>query len=886
MKLGLKCFLTFPLLLILLFQSASHSQVAQKYLSEFTFTSPPPTFGDIKKLDYDFQGYTSHWDKFAWDWHCYNGLFLLSQPSPESEIWKLEMDIGNQLLLDELWIQKEFVSNLANKDLPIISDPSKQQVKDHLINEDLLIVAVDQNPVIEDLLKKLPEQLQFRRNRAFYLKNGNRTLFIIASHTQLEADRLNLQIQQAKNIVENYNLFKGLAGVHSNYLLITPGFHHNPYTLINKAIQIGCSWVMVSGYSDWMIPSGVNESLNKIDFPFTFLPGQYGSGGVMYGMQQYPNIQNNTIEECLDWKEKYKGYYFSNLGHAKNVHSHRYSGFIVNSPADQFKMDSLAVPFITNAGTIDMAIPPIMILFLDKNVVLNEQNIWRAITGKQAVALFNNGQMLGPQALCDPLKILWLEGAYLEKQFDSQLSVNGRLVRNEVIVTIQNRTNQTVSGTIQFQVSPDVIIGENSEPVSLTLPAAGTRQIKFPVNCTAAACGRDIPIGIVFETDKKQVRALTHFEVPQAVEIHPLIFDVPGRINYPVTVYNYTNKDPLLRLEIFSQKSNTMIHSNDKTITLNQWQKAISGFDFSLDEGEYNVRVGALGTVSEGKISIKSPTGLVRVYEDDLNDDGIPEIVMDNSKIKATLLLFGGRVIEYIVKSKNENLLFKLWPQKPPWADEPRGIRAFYPYGGLEEFTGYPYIGGHIVFKYEIIESSGVRGRVRLWANIHGSKIEKIVTLFGDSELLEVRYAMNDIVPSITVIGINPLIEIGPSTGPEDIYFFPAEKIEQRQPLLERYYGDMFFLNEGWAAGYDTKMDISLIVGYPVNDAMFMHLWNNHPNNTPTPYYYTELQPWLKVKPETTTYFSYYLFGQAGPWKSALENFRQLGLVTEKNLTK
>jgi len=63
---------------------------------------------------------------------------------------------------------------------------------------------------------------------------------------------------------------------------------------------------------------------------------------------------------------------------------------------------------------------------------------------------------------------------------------------------------------------------------------------------------------------------------------------------------------------------------------------------------------------------------------------------------------------------------------------------------------------------------------------------------------------------------------------------------------------------------------------------MFLHLWNNHPDNTSTPYYYTELQPWLKIKHGTTTYFSYYLFGRDGDWKTALEKFRQLGLVTGK----
>jgi len=434
---------------------------------------------------------------------------------------------------------------------------------------------------------------------------------------------------------------------------------------------------------------------------------------------------------------------------------------------------------------------------------------------------------------------------------------------------------------LKFQVSADITIGEDSGPLSISLAPAETKSLKLYLNASPSACGNDLPVGILFETQNNQVRALTHFQVPFPVEMHPLIFDQPGMIHYPVTLFNYSNESPKVELKIYSRRTNEIVYEDHKTVSADKWQKVISGFDFSLEAGEYDVYVSSLGVTKKSKISIMSQTGSVKVSEKDLNHDGIPEIIMENSQIKATLLLFGGRVIEYIVKNRDENLLFKLWPQKPPWAGTPRGVRAFYPWGGLEEFTGYPYIGGHIVFKYEIIEDSGKRGRVRLWANVHGSKIEKIISLYGENELLEVRYAMDDIVPSITVIGINPLIEIGPSTGPEDVYYFPADKLEQRRPEMGRYYGDMFFLKEGWAAGYDTEMDISLVIGYPVNDAMFMHLWNNHPNNTPTPYYYTELQPWLKIKPQTTTYFSYYLYGKSGNWKEALEDFRNLGLVTK-----
>ncbi len=867
-------------ILLILSTSVSFSQDTKKSFSDYTFTQQASIINGVHSLSNDFQGYTSHWDRFSWTWHSYNGVFIVSQPSVESEIWKLEMDIGNQLLLDELWIQDGFVTHLANRTLPILKSPSHDEINTHLPNTDIVIIGLDQNPLINELIQKIPQDLQFRRNRAFYVQSDQRTIFVIASHTLAEVERLTHHIENAKFIIEKYNLSKGLAGVHSNYLLITPGLPHNPFNLINKTMQISCSWIMVSGYNDWLIPDKINPSLNEINFPFTFLPGQYVNGGVMYGMRQYPNIQNNTVEECLDWKEEKKGYYFSNLNNIKINPNKRFDGYVVTDPTDQVRIDSLDMPIITNAGTISQTVPPAMILFHNKNIEPTEKNIWQAILNKKAVAVFANGHLLGPKELVDPLKILMLEKQFLREQFVNQITLQASLNKKELNITLRNKSAKPVSGTLEFQVAPDITIGENSGPLSITLAPFELKTLKFSLNCTPAACGRDLPVGILFESPERQVRALTHFEVPFPVEMHPLIFDQPGMIHYPVTLYNYSDRDPTVELKIYSKQKNEIIYEDQKTIPVSKWEKVIAGFDFSLEEGEYNVYVSTLGVKKKSKISIKSQTGSVKVSEDDFNGDGIPEIIIENSYIKVTLLLFGGRVIEYIVKNRDENLLFKLWPKKPPWAGTPRGVRAFYPWGGLEEFTGYPYIGGHIVFKYEILEASGTRGRVRLWANIHGSKIEKIISLYGDSELLEVRYAMNDIVPGITVIGINPLIEIGPSTGPEDVYYFPAEKLEERRPETGRYYGDMFFLKEGWVAGYDTEMDISLIVGYPVNDAMFMHLWNNHPNNTPTPYYYTELQPWLIIKPETTTYFSYYLFGQNGDWKTALEKFKQLGLVT------
>jgi len=866
----------------LLVPLSSFSQDEPLSLSDFTFTSENIDKDLAVSLPSEFDGYTSHWTQFAWSWYA-DGLFMLSQPSPESEKRLVETNIGNELLLDELWVQYGFVSRIAGKDLPVLAAPTRQELQAALQISDVIIRGTDRTPLIGELLKNLPVSLQYRRNRAFFLQNGSQTLYIIATHTQSESDRLLEQIKNARAVIEKYNLFKGLAGVHSNYLLITPGLPHNPYDLINLALQTGCSWVTVSGYNDWMIPDQVTPILDQINFPFVFLPGQYGSGGVMYGMRRYPNIQNNTIEECLDWTAKEKGYYFSYLQNRSNVYHQRFDGYIVTSPADQAEIDSLNAPILTNAGTIDQDIPPMMVVFLDKTNALNEENIWQAIRDRHAVALFEKGRMAGPTELLDALKVLMLEKEFIKSQLDQRVSLQAELRKMALEITLQNNSADAVSGLLSCQMPAGIIISSYSEPLSLTLAPLETKSLQFNLDCLPAACGKDLPVGVIFDNKTKPVRALTHIELPLPAEIPPLLFDQPGIIRYPVTFYNYTDQDPVVDLTITSKGTDQVVFQAQKEIPLPQWQKLISHFEFSLSEGDYRAEIQTLGVKKTAAISIRKQPGSINVSEKDINKDGIPEIIMENAQIRATLLLFGGRVIEYTVKEKSENLLFKLWPEKPPWDGQPRGVRAFYPWGGLEEFTGYPYIGGHIIFNYEIIEAAGSRGRVRLWADIHGSKIEKTISLYGDSALLEVRYAMDDIVPSITVIGINPLVQIGPTTGPEDIYYFPAEKLEERRPVVDRYYGDMFFLKEGWAAGYDTQMDISLLIGYPVNDAMFLHLWNNHPNNTPTPYYYTELQPWLKIKPQTTTYFTYYLYGQNGDWKAALEKFRGLGVVTEVN---
>ena len=108
-------------------------------------------------------------------------------------------------------------------------------------------------------------------------------------------------------------------------------------------------------------------------------------------------------------------------------------------------------------------------------------------------------------------------------------------------------------------------------------------------------------------------------------------------------------------------------------------------FELEVPPGSYNVKVSALGLENISQLGVGATTGKP-IYEIDLNSDGIMEYRMENDSVQVTLLATGARVIEYIVKSRNDNVLFKLWPDKA--IDEKRTFRkrGYYPYGDLKIF--------------------------------------------------------------------------------------------------------------------------------------------------------------------------------------------------------
>jgi hypothetical protein len=867
-----------------------HAFASARELASLTPPASVSATDTVESMDFSFDGFKNYWSRDAWQWNSARGLFLQSRQTPEAALWALEEELGRQFMLEELWVQPGFMKALMEKDVTQMERPAAEMVTAST-QGDLFIAVTDQDPLGAELIAKLPEDKQFRRNRAFYLEDTGGRVFVLVGHSAEELARLKTLVLDTLGVLKQYNFHRGLAGVTTNHLMITPGAGHNPFDLISLARSMGCGWIMVNGYNDWMLAGPVSRALAEVKDPFVFVSGQNVTEGAMYGLERYPDVQDNTVEQCLAWAKEKGGHYFASMGSADGPNAANFQGFLLSGPGDQARMEALDAPFIAPVGDLYREAPPTMVAFLEKGAELTQQSLLAAIESKRAVAIYPEGVVVGPKALRTAIQFLLLEGKVLEDRINGILNVEASIEDGVLNIALGSRTDQNLEANFTVTPSAGIRFQEGGHLVKSCTsiapdPPASASEIEVFFNGSASDRNNLVGIqGTVNTAGEPPVpfHALASIKIPRVVSFHTLRYDVPGPISYPISLWNSSNATSIdLAFVVKKKDSGEEVHRTMRQVAAIPWQETRESVEATLAAGDYIVEATALGVTTTGQLALREAPGEVSVREEDQDGDGIPEVIMENDAVRVAVLKEGGRVIEYILKETGENIFFKLWPKTPPLHGTPGDTRSFYPFGGLEEFIGYPYIGGHIQYHHEIVQATGNRARVRVWANTHGSKISKVYTLYAGGPVLEAAYEFQDMTPSIATFGINPLFELGPSTGPEDHYYFPEDTLVETRPELARYYGRACFPKEGWAAGSDPEARTSLVIGYPVNDAVYLHLWNNHPDNTPTPYYYTELQPWIQFDHGTTTYFTYYVLGGTEDWKVLLEDFKQRGLVTTR----
>ena len=846
-----------------------------------------------------FSGYTNYWQTIAWRWEQYGSLFLIGQPDVRQAIDQNKADIAEELGLPGLVLDEGFLQARLDTRPTELEDPDVKTLGEALGKSDVLIWVKPGTDLSMTLLGQAHRREGTRdapashqawakdshEIAAFVLSDGTRRLLAIVAERPGDRRRLKELLAGVREVVERYDLHRGWFGTGTLLHSVTchPG---HPLEVVGQGLSQGNDWFTFSGYMDFLMMKQLPEWLSKVglDIPVDVGTGKatHSLGTVAYGLKSYDGLRIQdmpTEEEWIKFVKDRGGYLFRPV-FAPDCDKFRYDGQIAVD-GNKKQIDTENVPFILQTGLIKDEAPACMVLFADKGLRWTREEMWRAILGRRAVGVLPLGRMMGPAAFRNALQMLLLDRRYLEGLFADRVRLEATVVDYDLNIKVSNFGGSTLQATVKVRPAPELAVSAGTNDV--TVPAGSARAVSFRLGPSAAAMAKANPILVELRWKGGTKRTLAVLDLPPAVSVHKLLHGFAPEVVYPVSVHNFTEaKSYPVEVRAYAKdQPGALVLATSLTGTAATGEHQALEFRLPLQPGSYTVKTTALGVTSETQLGVDAPSGKVTVTPVDLNGDGLMEYRLENDKVRVTLLAIGARVIEYIVKEKNDNVFFKLWPEKEATDRRPFRERGFYPYGGFEDFLGQASIETHKVYDAEIVKAGGTSGSVKMTADYYGNKMEKVFTLDGASPLLEVRFAIEFRNPELNMLGPQPILALGEKHWTEDVFVVPAKTgREELRMRPEEYFGRVVFLKEGWNAGRDTVEDVSFVGAYPVSEPEFLHVWMNHPSNGESAHYYAELQPWVPIFQKTVRYFSYYMWAAAGPWENGLEELRKRNLVT------
>ncbi len=880
-------------ILVLFLLLTAMNTLAQK-LDDFKYTGNKNSSGTYPvKSEFLFNGYTNYWHDDYTNWFRYGNLFKIATGNVEKNILQSKVDVAEDMGLPGLLMQESFVDNLFSSAYKVLKQPDKTDLENSASNGNVLVFIDPKTDLGKELIAEYskysdwPYKLKshqygtpdLKRINAFILHNGDSKIFVVSSTDSKSLDKFKNLINNTKNIIEKYDFHRGWFGVKSMLKSVTIADGH-PLELIGKGMNEGNSWFVFSGYMDIYAKNELTKWMKEVNLPIVtdvgFPP--------VFGCKDYDGFQDRLMtsrELWADFAGKKNGYIFRKVSDSSNDF-YRYDGYFATE-GNKEQIDNDKIPFVLETGYLKDNLTSCMVLFLKKGEPLNRESMWQAIFDRREVGVLEKGKMMGPVNYRNALEMLILDRVFLENYFNDKLNIEAKTDGYDLQVSLTNYSNHSVSGILELTLPKSLKVKESTS-LSIKLPSGSLLTEHFTIQPDIDAMAGTNPVAVHYKWNGKQKSTLAMLDMPPAISVHRLLYGHAPRVSYPVTIHNFTNKSSFpVDIQVIDAVDETkIIYKTSQTCSTKTGTFKDMLFTLKVPAGNYKVKVSALGTNYKSQLGIGKAKGTPTVKEIDLNSDGINEYQLENDSVQVTLLTTGARIIEYIVKSRNDNVLFKLWPKKVIDDKRPFRERGFYPYGGFEDFLGQGSMENHQVYNAEIVKSNRDYVRVRMWTDYFGNKLEKTFTLYGNSPLLEIRYALTFKNPEANIIGPQPMLSLGERHWTEDIFTIPEMDGIHEYRMKPHRYGMIFQLKEGWNAGYDTKQDISYVGAYPVDQPLFLHMFLNEPGNHDSHYFYGEFQPWVPIILKSTLYFTYYMWGTGGTWEKGVKALRRKNLITTR----
>ena len=846
--------------------------------------------------EFRFNGYTNHWQNVYRQHYRYGNLYRINIPDLEKSIAQSKVDLADRLGIPGLKMQEGFFNSLSGVEYAVLENPSAEEIKTAFKSYDNVLVYADKcsqlgqelsskSTVKESSLTSYQAKAEdYTVMDAFVLKNRKKSLFAVVG-TPAECGLFKEALEYAEQVVESFDMKKGWFGTGTNIQSVTcqPG---TPIDVMGAGMNEGNSWFVFSGGYETHSGSKIADWVAETGLPVVTDLG----ASPLFGADDWDGFQSQLMggrDSWLKLKAEKNGYLFKNVGPAKGERDYTrdedYDGYFATAGHEK-QINTSDKPFVITTGNMLGGTVNSMVLFNPKGNGFDRAAMWDAIMNRRSVAVAEGGLVMGSDKFRKAVQLMMLDKVYLEEYFGDRIDIQAYAEGTKLHVCLTNANDCRIEGELTFKTSDRLDIDEKQNK-RISLPAGASEELIFDLDPKAEAMGRLNAIGIQFEWNGKSKAVMAKLDMPPAVSAHQLLYGHASGTKIPLSLYNFTdNEEVTVNVSIVQKdEPSKIVFSDVQTVTIPEGKYKVLNYDVTAAPGDYSVSYEAMGVKACTQLGIGDDAGQVTLKEADLNNDGVNEYIMENNKVRVTLLTTGARVIEYIVKSKNDNVFFKLWPDKPYDVNRPYRERAFWPFGGFEDFLGQASMETHKVYDAVVVKDGGSYAEVKMTGKYYGNVIEKTFTLYGDTPLLGIRFALDMVNHELDVLGPQPILSIGEEHGTEDKFIIPEIGGNQEYFMRpKQMYGKILDLREGWNAGWDSKENISFVGAYPVERPFYLHMWMNLDTNPDSHYPYVELQPWVPLYHNSTSYFSYYMWADGGSWESGLKALRDRNLITER----
>jgi hypothetical protein len=503
MRMFLKLSMTLMMFICCLINSSLYAQKPDDLQS----AKSSPLMKNAVQDEFQFNGYTNYWHDSYDKWIRYGNLFKMTVPNVEANIAQSKVDIAEDMGVPGLSMQEGFMNGLINESFTLLDQPSVTQIEQSIQKGNLLILLDRDSEAGKKVsgkysgsgINKDSHQLGAKdlvKVNAFVLQKDNRKIFVVSSKNGAYRDKIKTLIDNALQVVKDYDLHRGWFGAALSRADTTSSAHR--LDLIGKGMNEGNDWFVFNGSREVHAKKELADWMSKINLPVVTEVGY----SPVYGCKNYDSLQTSRGDEAwIKYAHEHGGYVFHQVADTSGLH---YDGFM-SGEGNKKQIDGEDVPFIPatsgqGAGRRAEFNPenesvPSMILFVKKGEKFTREALWQSILSRKEVAVLRQGKLMGPALYRNTLNVLALDREFLEEYFGDRIIIDAVMDGNQLKVKLTNTYPHPVSGSLSINLPAELKI-DGSQSSKVDLLANSTKTITYQVQPLADAMSKANPIAV------------------------------------------------------------------------------------------------------------------------------------------------------------------------------------------------------------------------------------------------------------------------------------------------------------------------------------------------------------------------------------------------------